>query len=47
MKSLIKSKILSVQLLKLREVAELRWDGANERIPGENSESATMKSGER
>jgi len=34
--------ILSVQQLKLREVAELRWDGATELIRGEIPERATM-----
>jgi len=34
--------ILSVQLLQLREVAELRWDGATELIRGEVPERATM-----
>jgi len=35
--------ILSVQLLQLREVGELRWDGTIELIGGELPERATMK----
>jgi len=35
--------ILSAQIRKLREVAELRWDGASEIIRGEIAERATMK----
>jgi len=34
--------ILSVQLLQLSEVAELRWDGATELIQAEVPERATM-----
>jgi len=34
--------LLSVQIGELREVAELRWDGASELIPGELSERRTM-----
>jgi len=34
--------ILSVQLLKLREVGKLRWDGASESIQAEVPERATM-----
>jgi len=34
--------LLSVQIGELREVAELRWDGASELIPGEVSERTTM-----
>jgi len=33
---------LSVQLLQVREFAELRWDGATERIRVEDPERATM-----
>jgi len=35
--------ILSVQQLQLREVAELRWDGASELIQVEVPEKVTMK----
>jgi len=35
--------ILSVQLLQLREVAELRWDGATELILVEVPERATIQ----
>jgi len=34
--------ILSVQLLQLREVGELRWDGATELIRVDVPERATM-----
>jgi len=35
--------ILSVQLLQLREVAELTWDGASELIRVEGPARATMR----
>jgi len=34
--------ILCVQIVDIREVAELRWNGANEIIRIEGSEKATM-----
>jgi len=39
---MVSDAILSVQLLQLREVAELRWDGAIELIDIEVPERATM-----